>query len=402
MPPLEGDGREVSARVSRPPFVELAASSTGLGLLALALLSYAPSGFNPGGYIVGSNSGVGESALAQHFGAAALNSTDVLFRLRRPLWGDPRVIDAAQDALGASGAFSSVSDALSVGGGRIPPRFLSIGYHLLGPPGLLPAVQPPGSTVPTDFYNAFRSTAGFISSDGRTILYRTSLRGSAGSTAAMQAVPNVRAIVAAVARRVSATDWGVAGQAAGAADVSSVSGRDVVAITPVVLLVLALLLAVVLRSLVAPLCLVATVALSSAASLGLAVFIFVVAGHELGINFTLPFFMFVFVMALGEDYNILVMTRIREEHGLLPLRLAVQAALGTTGTTVTSAGIVLAGTFGVLAAVTSEDPPRAVGGGAPRPLELVAVTGGPFGPDPDGDIAPGWLRRPTVAPHRGA
>ena len=73
----------------------------------------------------------------------------------------------------------------------------------------------------------------------------------------------------------------------------------------------------------------------------------------MGINFTLPFFMFVFIMALGEDYNILVMSRIREENERLPLRSAVATAMVTTGTTVTSAGLVLAGTFGVLAVATS-------------------------------------------------
>jgi RND superfamily putative drug exporter len=120
-----------------------------------------------------------------------------------------------------------------------------------------------------------------------------------------------------------------------------------------VLAVLGVLLALVLRSLVAPLYLVASVALSYVASLGLAVGIFVVIGGQLGINFTLPFFMFVFIMALGEDYNILVMSRIREEAGHLPLRDAVIRAIATTGTTVTSAGLVLAGTFAVLAITTS-------------------------------------------------
>jgi RND superfamily putative drug exporter len=59
--------------------------------------------------------------------------------------------------------------------------------------------------------------------------------------------------------------------------------------------------------------------------------------------------MFIFLLALGEDYNILVMTRIREEAGRLPLRQAVVRAVGATGPTVTSAGLVLAGSFAVLA-----------------------------------------------------
>jgi RND superfamily putative drug exporter len=62
----------------------------------------------------------------------------------------------------------------------------------------------------------------------------------------------------------------------------------------------------------------------------------------------MPFLMVVFLMALGSDYNVLVMTRIREESHALPLREAVKKAIGVTGTTVTTAGLVLGGTFAVL------------------------------------------------------
>src|SRR5262249_40282351 len=70
-----------------------------------------------------------------------------------------------------------------------------------------------------------------------------------------------------------------------------------------------------------------------------------------GLVFFLPFLMFIFLLALGEDYNILVMTRIREEARRLPLRDAVSRALTVTGTTVTSAGLILAGTFVVFGVV---------------------------------------------------
>ena len=70
--------------------------------------------------------------------------------------------------------------------------------------------------------------------------------------------------------------------------------------------------------------------------------------------------MFVFLLALGEDYNILVMTRIREEADRIPLRQAVPRALERTGSTVTSAGLVLAGTFGVFALATAGLPGGAV------------------------------------------
>ena len=71
------------------------------------------------------------------------------------------------------------------------------------------------------------------------------------------------------------------------------------------------------------------------------------AGGDAGLNFVLPFLMFIFLMALGEDYNILVMSRIREEAQRKPLGEAITVALGATGTTVTSAGLILAATFGV-------------------------------------------------------
>ena len=105
-----------------------------------------------------------------------------------------------------------------------------------------------------------------------------------------------------------------------------------------------------LRSLIAPIYLVISVGLSYLASLGLAVLVFEFMGGQDGINFVLPFFMFIFIMALGQDYNILVMTRIREEAHHAPIRVAVKRAVEATGTTVTSAGLILAGTFGVLTA----------------------------------------------------
>jgi cytochrome P450 len=113
------------------------------------------------------------------------------------------------------------------------------------------------------------------------------------------------------------------------------------------------LLALVMRSLIAPLYLIASVVLSYFAALGLTVLVFVNVAGQPGLTFILPFLLFVFLLALGEDYNILVMTRIREEARQLPLREAVGRALSVTGTTVTSAGLVLAGTFGVLAIVGS-------------------------------------------------
>ncbi len=118
---------------------------------------------------------------------------------------------------------------------------------------------------------------------------------------------------------------------------------------PIAVVVIGLLLALLLRSAIAPLYLVVSVALSYLASLGASVLVFQVFGGNYGLSFVLPFLMFVFLLALGEDYNILVMSRIREEAHDLPLREAVVRAIEVTGSTVTSAGMVLGGTFLVFA-----------------------------------------------------
>jgi len=122
---------------------------------------------------------------------------------------------------------------------------------------------------------------------------------------------------------------------------------------PIAIVAIGLLLALVLRSLVAPLYLIVSVLLSYLAALGVATLVFIDVGGDSGVSFFLPFLMFVFLFALGEDYNILVMTRIREEARRLPLREAVVRAVGRTGSTVTSAGLILGGTFIVLTVASS-------------------------------------------------
>ena len=99
--------------------------------------------------------------------------------------------------------------------------------------------------------------------------------------------------------------------------------------------------------------------------------IFIKLGGSEGLVFFMPFLKFIFLLALGEDYNILVMTRIREEAHQHPLREAVRRALSRTGTTVTSAGLVLAGTFLVLTVVAGSGS----GGGQIRDIGLGLALG---------------------------
>ena len=201
-------------------------------------------------------------------------------------------------------------------------------------------------------YQLYRATSQFVSADGKTIQFETSLAaGDPSTTAALNAVPAVSTAAEAVVPTLHATDSGVTGEAPALYDISSISNSDLAHVIPIAIIVIGVLLALVMRSLVAPLYLIASVALSYFAALGLAVIVFIEIGGSGGITFILPFLLFIFLLALGEDYNILVMTRIREEAHHLPLREAVSRAVAVTGTTVTSAGLVLAGTFAVFAVV---------------------------------------------------
>lgn len=141
----------------------------------------------------------------------------------------------------------------------------------------------------------------------------------------------------------------VGGATAEEADLRAAIERDTKLLVPLVLLVVFAILIVLLRSVAAPLMLMATVVLSFFAALGLALIVFSLFADFPGEDPGYPLFAFIFLVALGVDYNIFLMARVREEAQAMPTRDAVLLALAVTGGVITSAGVVLAGTFAVLA-----------------------------------------------------
>jgi putative drug exporter of the RND superfamily len=142
----------------------------------------------------------------------------------------------------------------------------------------------------------------------------------------------------------------VGGTTAIFADINSANNRDLSVILPVAAVLIAVILALLLRSLVAPLYLVAAVLLNFAATLGSAVYLFQgLQGHP-GVTFQLPIVLYLFVLAIGTDYNILMIARLREEarSGENP-RGAAALGIEHAGPSVAAAGLILAGTFGALA-----------------------------------------------------
>jgi RND superfamily putative drug exporter len=144
------------------------------------------------------------------------------------------------------------------------------------------------------------------------------------------------------------TDALVGGFTAVNEDIAEANARDNRIIIPTVLVITFLILAVLLRSLLAPFMLISTVVLSFAATLGACQLVFKYVFGFPGADTGFPLFAFVFLVALGIDYNIFLMTRVREESKKLGTRAGTLKALTVTGGVITSAGVVLAATFAVL------------------------------------------------------
>jgi RND superfamily putative drug exporter len=142
----------------------------------------------------------------------------------------------------------------------------------------------------------------------------------------------------------------VGGATAEEADLREAVRADTVFLVPLVLLVVFVILVLLLRAILGPLMLMATVVLSFFAALGLSLFVFEAFADFPGEDPSYPLFAFIFLVALGIDYNIFLMARVREEAAAgMPTMEAMLKGLAVTGGVITSAGIVLAGTFSVLA-----------------------------------------------------
>jgi RND superfamily putative drug exporter len=277
----------------------------------------------------------------------------MLFQFDKPIWTHLSTLDTIQTGLAGNRELvtRSLSGPLSPYGIHLTTARLASLHKQLGPAQALAPVQPAGlkGVSPLE-YTAYRATFLYISADGKTVQWiALPTYNNTGSTHDLNQVPVLRNEVSALGRQVGAAKTGVFSQMAFSYDVSTLSNDDLHHIIPFVAVVIAILLAIVLRSLVAPLYLVVSVVLSYLAALGFASYVFVHLGSNSGLNFVLPFLVFIFLTALGSDYNILVMTRIREEAKKRPLRQAVGYAVGISGSTITTAGTILAGTFAVLA-----------------------------------------------------
>ena len=301
----KGLWRATGSLVSRRPRTVWVASVLLLVVAAGGLLQLKANGVPQTDVILTASNAVdGQDALARHFDAGS---------------GSPAVVVADQ------GKAQEVLDRVKAADG--------VGEAYLLAQGSVPITGAPGAPSAPDVH------------DGKVLINAT-LNNAADSLEAEETVKALRAEVKTVD-----PDALVGGVTATALDTNTTAQRDLVIIIPVVLIVILFILMLLLRSVVAPVLLVLSVVLSYAAAMGVSAFVFNTIFGFPGADATVPLFGFVFLVALGVDYNIFLMSRVREEslkHGTRP---GILRGLGVTGGVITSAGVVLAATFAALGVI---------------------------------------------------
>lgn len=206
-----------------------------------------------------------------------------------------------------------------------------------------------GDDAQAEAIGLYASTREFVSADNGVARLSVILEESPYALEQIEGIDDFR-----VFARAAAADAGLSGQVlvggetATDFDTKRANDRDTRIVIPLILLAIGVILAILLRSLVAPVYLLLTIVLGYAATLGLSTALFTwVFGHD-GVGSAIPLYLFVFSAALGIDYSIYLMTRIREETAQSGLEDGVRTALSRTGGVITSAGIILAGTFSAL------------------------------------------------------
>jgi RND superfamily putative drug exporter len=285
-PTATGLYAKLGARIANRPRTVWITTAVVLGAMALGLLQLDAKGLSTAdSFVTKQPSVTGEEALARHFPAGQ---------------GQPVTV------IGKAAAADQIKAAFS------------------GTPGITAVADP---VIKGDL----------VALDG-------TLAAAPDSVAAQRTVEHVRDAVHAV----PGADAKVGGTSAIMLDTNNANAHDNRLIIPLVLLVVLLILGLLLRSVVAPLVLIATVVLSFGAALGISALVFKHLFGFGGEDTSFPLYVFVFLVALGIDYNIFLMTRVREEALQHGTRRGARTGLAATGGVITSAGIVLAGTFAAL------------------------------------------------------
>ena len=223
-----------------------------------------------------------------------------------------------------------------------------------GPP---PGAGQGGVPAVSEAIGLYTSALGFASADRSVAEIEVTFDTNPYGTEAMDLIPELRDIARDTAQEngLSRTSVLVGGVTPENADTRAANTRDTLVVLPVILLSIMVILGLLLRSVVAALYLGVTIIVTYFATLGFSILVFRFIFGEETIGNGVPFLLFLFLNALGVDYSIYLMSRVREEARTLDLRHATERALVQTGGVITSAGIILAGTFAALMTLPLQD-----------------------------------------------
>jgi RND superfamily putative drug exporter len=220
-----------------------------------------------------------------------------------------------------------------------------------GLPGELEALA--SAFAPTDLFASSDLRSAYVSGDGTVARLYVTTSTNPYDTASFGTIRDLRALLATdpghfAVVSTAAPQAYVGGATAEFADVQDTISADFLRVAAITIIGILLVLILLLRALVAPIYLVLTVLLSYAMSLSVSALILQHLFGQAGMNYFIPLMVFVLLVALGSDYNIFLMSRVREESATRELREGIRVASARTGTVITSAGLILAGTFGAL------------------------------------------------------
>ena len=344
----------VGALVARRPGALLTITFVGMVALSAGLFEFTPRFSFVDGFPDSAESKTGFETLKSAYPPGELAPTNVyVSKDGVSVLDHLQAIEDLSAALEADSAVSSVTsitrplgESLAVDIGEVQPLLAMFPED----PSEVGALM---GTLPLEqarMMSSFLAGQRLVSPDRTTTKLEVVLNEDPYESEAMDAVPRLRGTVRDVvgASSLSGATAVVGGVTATNYDSRSATVRDFRVIAPIVIAAIWVILAILLGSVVAPTYLVVSVVLSFAAALGISIVIFEnVFGHD-GMAFDSIPFIFVFLIALGADYNIYIMSRVREETRRRGLAEGTRYAITRTGGVITSAGIILAGTFSVL------------------------------------------------------
>ena len=323
-----GFWNSVGRLVSRRPLVVFSATMIGIAIATTPAWSINPSFNFLDGFPDDVESKIGYKILAESFPPGRLAPTEIFITGSRT-----DVVSAAVEIDELTARLSEMDGVVSVTG----------------------LTRPMGRPAPAGSYLE-KGGARFLSPDGSTARVDVVLSGDPYSSESLEMIKSIRDTVGlSTFPSLDSPATFVGGPTAVQADTKASIDSDIRWLAPVSLLAILMVLIFLLRSIVAPLYLVFSVIVSFGATFGLSVFAFHQLFSHSGVAYSNGVWMFIFLVALGADYNIFVMSRIRESVGQYGLRQGIATAVGRTGGVVTSAGIILAGTFGVLTTLPLRD-----------------------------------------------